>query len=183
MWRFTFVWNGWVGAPGYTNLYFDHAADVGTIATALDTFWTAVATWIPSPVTIAFHEGAIIEATTGELVDGASLGSTPTYTGSGAGVIAAPAGLCMTWRTNDVVGGRRVRGRTFIVPLATGHYQTDGTLYSPPTYTATAQDLIDDSGDALVVWHRPVAGTGGSFHTATDAAVRDRVSVLRSRAK
>lgn len=179
----TFVWTGWTGAPGYTNLYFAGTGDIGDQATALDTFWNAIKALVPSSVTISLNEAAEIEDSTGELLGAISLSGVGTYVGTGAGVIAAPAGLCITWRTAAIVGGRRLRGRTFIVPLASSNYQADGTLYNPALATAPAQDLIDDSGGTLVVWHRPVAGAGGSSAPATDAYVRDRVSVLRSRAK
>ena len=183
MWRFTFVWSGFTGAPGYTNLFFDHAGSVGDISIALNTFWEGMRPYLSTATTVQFLEGAVVEATTGELVDAVSLEGLGSYVGQAGAESAAPAGVCITWRTGAIVNGRRLRGRTFIVPIAANGYQANGTPAYPDQIETKANDLITDSGGSLVVWHRPVGGVGGSFAPVTDASVKDHVAVLRSRGK
>jgi hypothetical protein len=110
-----------------------------------------------------------------------------TITGSaGTGNIAPPAvAVCVTWLTDIVVSGRRVRGRTFLSPVCLPLIQSDGT---PIATTATmvadfATAWLDDSDDAgaSVVWHRPVSGSGGSTAAITAYRYTDKFAVLRSR--
>lgn len=182
--RVTFVWNGFTGAPGYTNLYFDSDGDAGAIGTALNAFWNGMKVYLSTATTVSLLEAAQIDVATGDLQATVDLSGIGPWVGQAGAESAAPAGACITWRTGTIVNGRRLRGRTFLVPLAANQYQGNGTLASPDQIQAKAQDLIDDSG-ALVVWHRPTtpSGSDGSASPATTAYVRDRVSVLRSRAK
>lgn len=92
---------------------------------------------------------------------------------------------CITWKTNDVVAGRRVAGRTFIGPVALDMLQNDGT---PSSTAMTKLEAIgaawQDNGTTDVyaaVWHRPVSGAGGSDHEITAHSIRDKWAVLRSR--
>jgi hypothetical protein len=106
----------------------------------------------------------------------------PVSGNSASGTGPAPAGACIGWSTGDVVNGHPVRGRTFLVPLAAGMYEGNGTL------TTGALIDINDAVVSLVnatasfeIWHRPVSGLGGSEHVVTAGAAKDKVAVLRSR--
>lgn len=129
------------------------------------------------------NTGDTIDAATGQLTGTWGHTNPPgQMLPTGGAAAAAGVGACVTWLTSDVVNGRRVRGRTFIVPLSTDGYQDDGTL-TPAAVTALGVFAGLLIAESLVVWHRPttVGGSNGSEHAVTSFKVSDRVAVLRSR--
>jgi hypothetical protein len=90
-------------------------------------------------------------------------------------------GAVTKWVTGAVHGTRRLTGRTFIVPLGGGSYDSTGTLAS------SALSQIRSAATALVaqqdfgVWGRPVGGVNGLFSNALASNVRDHVAWLSSR--
>ena len=143
-----------------------------------------LATAIPTNVVLTFPTGGDeIDETTGQLVGGWSSGAAPApVSGVNSPNAAAGVGACVTWNTGAVVGGRRVRGRTFIVPMEAGMYEPDGTINAQPL-----SNLVTFSTGlialGLAVWHRPTGpgASDGSSHAVTSAKISDRVAVLRSR--
>lgn len=192
MLRVTAVWNGFPGAPGYSNFYFDSAIVAGpSVQPAYDktrTFFSGIAGTLPPSVNIAvLPTVAEIDAANGAQTDEFSI-TTPgaNIAGSGGTSYAGPSGACIQWKTSTFVNGRRLRGRTFVVPLAAGAYETDGTLTAQVlTFIRNAADALrnDAVGPSvkLGVWHRPVGGAGGTFAPVTASSVTDRVAVLTSR--
>lgn len=93
--------------------------------------------------------------------------------------------LVATWLTAGIVNGRRVKGRTFLGPLAYVDSDSDGTPNA--IRLGHLQALLDawhNNGATSVyscVWHRPVGGVGGSDHEITSASKKDKYAVLRSR--
>lgn len=127
----------------------------------------------------------------GDVIDEATGDLTGVWTGAGFVVMtgnlgpqptAAGVGACITWLTSGIVSSRRVRGRTFIVPIPVANYDPDGTLTSGAlTRLDTAAAILQPS---LAVWHRPTAaggGSDGSEHPAVDYRIRDKVAFLSSR--
>jgi len=178
----------WSGAPvvggGVNVLYF--AGDVGPpdpagIVTAYENLLPA----LPPTIDITVPgSGDVIEDTNGVLdsVWAAAGGDTITGT-SVTTTVAGGAGGCVGWQTGGIIAGRRLRGRTFIVPIVTSEYDTDGTL-GPGTVgalNAFATDLM--ASGPLAVWHRPTTpgGTDGNSYGVVSARVRDKVAILRSR--
>lgn len=187
--RITAQWTGFVGAPGYSNFYF--ARGGGIIG---DERQVAVRTYnalinlqdvLPTDVTLSIaSEAAIIDSDTGEAIDFLPLDVDDTFSGQGTGGYSGASGAVVNWRTGDVRFGRRIRGRTFLVPLAGSCYDGDGSL------TTTALTDIRDFAAAMVggdldselgVWSRPRNGSGGVFATVTGYSVPDLAAVLRSR--
>ena len=193
------VWTGFKGAPGLTTFYFnDAAASQG----AVHNFWSAMAVLLPSVVTISIEPGGdVIEDTTGALT-GVWAGSlqAPIVGGAVGGVYSAPAGLLVRWETLVIRSGSRLRGRTFVVPVVTGAYQSDGTL--EPASLAAAQlaasDFVGAVTPNMLVWQRPrvaraasvngygkpskaLAGRAGSSGVVVQSSVPDEAVVLRSR--
>lgn len=126
-----------------------------------------------------------IDPATGVITDSNDV--TPwTVTGTNSGVLAPLATMvCVTWKTAAVIAGRRVRGRTFLGPLAQNTDDNDGT---PASATLTAANALGDAwtdngltDTFAVVWHRPVSGAGGTAEDITAHQVRDKFAVLRSR--
>lgn len=147
--------------------------------------YSALLGGIPPNVTITVpNSGETIEDTTGELLDVWSNGTAETLTGSAAtSGAAAGVGACVGWLTGGIIAGRRLRGRTFIVPLSRGEYADDGTLNTPMvTRLQTFADLMMASGP-LAVWHRPTssgASDGNSYGVIANR-VKDKVAFLSSR--
>lgn len=126
-----------------------------------------------------------INPATGELTASDSYGGWTVAGTQSMGALPPQTMICATWITAAFVGGRRVRGRTFLGPLDNSTLQTDGTLASTALTHANALGTSwYDAGltDTLaVVWHRPVGGAGGSAHEIIGHSVKDKFAVLRSR--
>lgn len=150
----------------------------------LHSFFSALTTWLPTSVHISFPAaGDSYNDVTGALTGSWTASTNADVVGGSLDSYAAPAGACVTWNTAGIVNGRRVRGRTFIVPVARNGYDTDGTLAAAlvNALDTAAANLVTASAGGLLVWHRPVSGSGGSAHPVTGHRVRDKIAVLRSR--
>lgn len=192
MYRVTALWSGFPGAPGYSNFYFSQALTgaVGAqgAANRVWDFFNSMTLCFPSSARIQVEPNvAGVDAETGQQEDDYVIGTPKALiSGAGAGTYAGPSGACVTWRTGSFLSGRRVRGRTFLVPLASSAYQEDGTLAAARIAeirtgaAALANDTLFE-GAGLVVWHRPTNGAGGSEHRVVGSQVADKVAVLRSR--
>jgi hypothetical protein len=179
--RLVVTWSGFAGAPGYSVFY---ATPLNDVQVDISTFFDAITGLLPNDVTITIpNSGDTLNDATGALVGSWTATSGVQHVGENPGLFAGPAGACVSWQTGGIVRGRRVKGRTFIVPLAGGCYDTDGTLEAAnrSTLETAADALVASAGGNLLVWSRPVAGNGGSSHPVTGASVADRVAVLRSR--
>ena len=203
--RVTVNWTGFLGAPGYTNLYFRDFQGAGEIDQAIaDGAVAKVHTWIqawddglPNTVTLTVDPSVeVIEETTGELtgffttVPGSPNvgGSTLTY--------SAASGACVNWYTDGVRNGRRVRGRSFMVPIGSNGMDTNGTLNNTAlTSWRTATGVLTSgtgTGD-LGVWARPTPildengeptgehNADGIWYVVTSYSIPDKVAILRSR--
>lgn len=188
------TWSGFVGSPGYTNLFFSefvgegYTQDVADAAVAKTReFWNAIKSTLPTTVTLTVDTAVeIIQTDTGNLVGYFNAPAQSTVIGTAAGSYAAPAGACISWGTNGVRNGRRIRGRTFIVPLAGMAYEADGSIGSGylSVIQGAANTLMDDTttGD-LAIWSRPSApgATDGVSYVVETARIRDKVAYLSSR--
>lgn len=179
--RLTCRWAGFQGAPGYSVFYARPGGGVrDRIATFMDGFKNA----LPSGVTITIPtEGDVVNEVNGQITGTWTNGTPKTVLGTNSANYSAVSGVAINWQTADVVNGRRVRGRTFMVPLSQAAYGPDGQVLS--TYRTEVQNLADllisSSTGFFGIWHRPVNGAGGSFHDITAARVKTGPAVLRSR--
>lgn len=106
---------------------------------------------------------------------------TLSSTGSAANYSRA-VGARVDWNTSAVVNGRRLKGRTYLVPVSGGNLDTTGTLASSCiTAVQTAAAAYCNTGVFTSarpgVWSR----THGILADALAGTVDDRTSVLRSR--
>lgn len=187
--RITAQWSGFRGAPGYSNFYFDgefvDSAGAEAAGVAIHAFFDDFRISLPVGLSIAIQPTAdVIDEASGQILSVVDFTPPATVSGSGTGGYSSATGAVVNWNTNDYVRGRRVRGRTFLVPLAGGAFDTNGDL---STGVLTA---IRDSADGLItaaltqpmcVWSRPQNGAGGSSHVVSSATVPDLGAVLRSR--
>lgn len=181
MHRVRCVWSGWPGAPGYTNFF------VGTAIvnqTAIRAFFGALAGILPSTVSIQVPDtGDVVDETDGTITGVWSGTSSTLLTGLISGVYASPAGACVNWRSGLIVAGRRVMGRSFLVPLAGAAFQNDGTLSTSALgdLQSAATNLISALAGELKVWSRPRPALTGQAATVISSNVPDKAVVLRSR--
>lgn len=175
------AWTGFSGAPGVTTMYF---LDTVTAVASVHDFWNSVATYLPNDVHILVENaGDVIDDETGDLVGAWSADAVTPAVGVDDNPYPAPSGACITWLTETILDGRRLRGRTFIVPLAGSKYQNDGTL-AEGTITALntiAADLIAAQSASFVIYHRKSGTHAGGNGLVTSAVVHDMAAVLRSR--
>lgn len=188
-------WTGFIGAPGYTNLYFSEFNETGYtqahadgVALKASTFANQLRDFLPSAVTVNMDPTVeIIQSDTGNLVGFFS--TTPIAGGVGAltGTYSATSGACIAWGTNGVRNSRRVRGRTFVVPLGNSAYESNGTLAAGTisaltSYANALKNNTTAPGD-FGIWARPTGpdATDGEWFAVETVSVKDKAAVLRSR--
>lgn len=189
LYQITVLWNGFVGAPGYTRMHFlattPSLAEATAAASDMADFFSAIAGLIPTDVQLEFQlEVPVIDDSTGQPVSFLQLAAQPTLTQpTGAGSYAAPAGASVQWLTTDVRNGRRVRGRTYLVPLVDTAFDSVGTLdETDAAAIQSAGNILVSSFDSnLAVFSRGTGANDGTSSVVIGAAVADKVAVLKSR--
>lgn len=160
---------------------------------ATRTFFEAIKGLLPTPVTIDYMTDVEeIDVATGNLlgVTSAPTVASTTGTAGAANSWSAPSGACITWNTAGLrtvtAKPRRVRGRTFIVPLSTLAYDTSGNLSATAltTLNSAATGLRGNfNGQTFCIFGRPGPGgtvPGGSY-AVTGHRITDQSAILRSR--
>ncbi len=183
-------WTGFSGAPGFSVFHFENF-ETGSLAhaqlcsDAVRTFFEGVKNLVPVSISIRPQSAVeLVDEATGRVLD--IYGTTPgvasagQYTQGYSGV----SGALIHWETQGVRNGRRVRGKTFLVPLGNALYEANGTI-APAQLTmisTAAQALIDNPDVALTTFARPKPdGTPGESYPVTSQRVPDKAVVLRSR--
>lgn len=194
--KVTAQWSGFMGSPGYSNFFFkdpepDASWDAGATACAdkVNTFFNEIKGLFPPNVAWKINSDVpLINEANGEMVDIANAGARATLQATGPlQAYSAASGAVITWRTGGVRNGRRVRGRTFLVPAGYITLQTDGTIEpgSLLGFQNAANGLLAPhiNGQKLHVWARPTApgAEDGIAHPVLSASVPDKVAVLKSR--
>lgn len=176
----------WTGSPvvgdSVTTLYFS-GSGTGRPAAAR-AFFASFALALPAGLTITIPNGGDkIDDGTGNLAGSWSEGTAPApVTGGTAGEYAKGVGMQVRWRTDGIVGSRRVVGSTFIVPIVGSVFDTDGSLDNATVAAnLTAANALISSTASLLVWSRPTPSRLGTSNPVVGATAPDRVSWLRSR--
>lgn len=164
-------------------------ADAVQAVTKMQTFAQNISAALPNVVQLQVqNECEEIVATSGQML-GIYSGATQTPvngTAAAAAGWAAAAGGVITWNTAGVRNGRRVRGRSFVVPLSNEVWDIDGTIKSVPmgTLNTAATNLRTAGTDVeLVVYARPSApgANDGAQFPVLGHRVPDMSAILRSR--
>lgn len=193
--KVTINWTGLPGGPGYTNLYFqDISGPTNVDQTLVDSAVSKTDAWIAAfrpalPTSIFTAVSATVEAVdenTGELQSFWTGTPAAAAAGSGGTSYSAPSGAVVSWYTSTVRNSRRIRGRTFIVPLATSAYDTDGSILNAriTTWNAATATLIATGASAeLGVWSRPSgpSASDGDWALVTSFRIPDAAAILTSR--
>lgn len=185
--RHTAVWTGTPGLPGYSQFYTSintgQAAAAQAGHTAVHDFFEDLVTLIPDAITVTVDPiYQVLVDTTGVIIGEETVGTaSAAVTGTFVGAWQAQVGVLVEWTTGLYLNGKRLRGRTYLVPLGNAA-DTNGTL---PTGTlgtvGGAADTLAASDADFAVWHRPVSGSGGITVDVTGGVVRDHAAILRSR--
>lgn len=196
MLRIKLKWDSFTGGPGYTNFHMrdfsEGGVDPAWAQPAVDRvqeFATAIKGLLPAGATLQVSgDVEVIEAENGQLQDVLTATQPALITSTGPSFVAysGATGGVITWRTAGIRNGRRVRGRTFIVPMHGQAYGTNGTLDSATITTlGTAATGLLATGitPRMGIFTRPSApgATDGSWSFATSFSVPDMAAVLRSR--
>lgn len=180
---------GWTGAGatggGVTTLY-SSQSNPSALAAASRAFFQAMNGSLPDTLTLTWQgSGDTIDDATGTINGTWSHTAPDPVNGGNTGDWAAGVGMRVNWLTNGIVRGRRVRGTTFVLPLATSYYNTAGGI-DAATVSAVfglAEDLIETTDANLVIWSRPSTsgGSDGDSHAVVAPFVPSTVTWLRSR--
>lgn len=189
-------WTGLPGGSGYSMFHFrDFAAgeptdaDASSAAARITNYAENLSELLPNAVTLQTESTVeVIEETNGQLVNFLTAPAQVAKQGITSSTVgwAAAAGAVISWSTNGVRNGRRVRGRSFVVPLANTSYDTDGSLTATTVtkLNTTATTLRDGAGTPdLGVYARPTApgANDGIWYAVTGHRVPDMSAILRSR--
>jgi hypothetical protein len=186
IYRIRVAFTGVSGTPWVATHYFNEAAGTAqAAANAVGVFWGTVDNQMNNLVNWATEaDVALIDIPTGALT---SVQSTTPQTGTGAsatGKMALVAQGLLRWRTNSVVNGRNLRGRTFIPGLVTS-VSNDGqvAVANQTSINGAGNALIADASSDLVIWHRPTesAPASGVAGSATVATMWTQFAELRTR--
>jgi hypothetical protein len=187
--RVTAEWSGFTGAPGYSVFHFSaieqSSAQANSAADAVSAFFTSVSEMLPSAVSVRVKSSVeILDEANGDLLNELAVDAQPTVTGMSTGSYSGASGAVVNWLTNDIRKGKRVRGRTFLVPLGSASYDNTGSLVGDTLNKLNAAAVaLRSTGPVLQVWARP-SGPGasdGAAYIVTGSRVPDLAAILRSR--
>lgn len=191
-------WHGFTGSPGYSNFFFREwsdgsytptTAEASAAVAKVHNFFDSLKTGLPPVVNVQVEqEVEVIEDTNGQISSILTAAAKPNVVGTATTAqYSAASGACITWLTGGVRNGRRVRGRTFLVPLSNVIYDVNGTLSATwlqnIQYSASILTTDDASTPTFGVYSRPSGpgATDGTWQIATGSRVPDMAAVLRSR--
>lgn len=192
--RIRVAWSGTpVVGPGVSTFYVAGSVTAGWPA-ALVALFTALKNYVPTGVTWTIpNDAEILDVQSGDLINANSPGGGGTVLSSGGAVDYKPGvGARIRWGTTGIVGGRRVKGTTFIVPT-TSQEIPSGVLQgsSVTAITAAATAYMNTSGIDPCVYsrHRPqktvngvvIPERDGSTHLITSVSVPSAITWLRTR--
>jgi hypothetical protein len=202
----TAIWSGFTGSPGYTLFRFaelDTGAKLNAAGAAMRAFLSTIATSMASGASAwTIQVQGLVQhhdIGTGNLQGESTMGTVPNViTGSGTAgqAYAGGSGAVVHWTTGATHNGRKIRGRTFLVPLLLGAFSADGTITTGliTSLTTAGGVLIGDANTDFGVYSRywdkkpgdppadvPPKQTGGGFTPATGIYVPDRAAQLRTR--
>lgn len=164
-------------------------ADVDDAIARTQAWATAIKSTLPNVVSLNTQsEVEEINEASGLMIGIWTVATPSTQTGTAAAGQgwAAAAGAVVSWSTPGVRNGRRVRGRTFVVPVSNEVWDVDGTLKAVPLGTLNTAAAALRGGSTVTqfgIWARPTApgATDGEVWPVSGHRIPDMSAVLRSR--
>jgi hypothetical protein len=179
------IWSVPGGGTGYSVLHcqsFSLASNADDFAAATRAFFNSCAGLFPDDIQINF-DSEVLELTDAGVLTAVHAVTPPAVVnGTATGTFSRAAGARVDWATNQIVGGRRLTGRTYMVPLTAGSFDTEGVLTSAAitTLTTAAGTFITTmaaTGSDLAVWSRTHATTA----PVETASAPQKGAILRGR--
>lgn len=164
-------------------------ADFTEAWTKTNQFRTDIRSLLPSQVTAAtVSDVEEINEQSGMLLGVLSGGTAAAQPGTATSTApwAAAVGGVISWSTAGIRKNRRVRGRTFIVPMSSTAFDTDGTLTAGTltTLNTVSNSLMTGGTNVqLAVWCRPTSkgATDADAFNVMARKVPDMGAILTSR--
>lgn len=179
--RYRVTWSGLTNLPGVSTFY---SADPDDLSVGLAAFFSSISSHFPNSI----HWDM---PTTGDKIDVATGHLTGTWTGGtlinqggsgGSTAFAAGTGARILWGTSLIVGTHRLKGRTFLCPLLSSEYATNGSILAATITALTTNAGTLAATGKMVIWHRPPKGaSSGVASTVTSGVCDSRVTSLYSR--
>lgn len=172
---------GGPGGNGIATFYGLDGPDLRSDVAIFAENWSGI---LPNDIVLNVpNVGDVINEETGEIVDTWTGGSVVGFTGTAAGTWVAGVGVRIRWRSAGIVAGRRVQGRTFVVPLDAARFDNNGlpTAATIDAVGSWATDLLEGHPGNLQLWSRPSGSRLGSKHTVVSTMVPVEASFLRTR--
>lgn len=190
-------WSGTTGGPGLTQFAMTAAggsfwtsANAQSAVDAVRAFLVNNQPYIPNEVNLqVMPDVDQYDELTAQLTGTTTATTTPaSLLGGGTGSYAGGCGYRYNWRTGVIRNGRRVNGKTYVVPAISSVFAADGTLGSTQVtnfngYASSFLNALSASGLALMVWSRPndVTGLPGAMSGVATGDVSDKSAILRTR--
>lgn len=185
------TWTGGPSSPGVSTfcLDYDGVAVIDDAQASIRGFLANLGGMIPTGYSVQVEQlTELYDEATGQLTgEYNAAAAVAPVTGAATGVYAAGVGFRVDWSTATIRNGRRVRGRTFVVPVQGGSFQEDGTINTPTRdgVQTAASALISNlaaDGAPFVIWSRPSQKYPvGALADVVAAKVPDKAAWLRGR--
>lgn len=192
------AWSGTSGGPGLTQFAVLGAAGgiwnpsgTQSAVNAVRTFWDSIKALLPDELKLDISP--VIDdydTVTGDLVGSYVAGTAPVQViGTSAQSYVGGAGAKITWNTGQIRNGKRVKGSTFLVPIASTVFGPTGTVSvaSITTVNTAANTMLSQlaaGGTSLAVWSRPGPPSKPRAGFATEVltgSVNNKSAILRGR--
>lgn len=188
--------SGWLGGPGVNTLYWSAGSILGTpTPSQVQSFheeigdaWTTIGGYCVDFWTFLVEPTVdVIDATTGNITGViVADGEAPTWSQGDTvdSKVARNTVLNIAYATDQWVGGRRLRGRTYFGPVGREAMADDGQIL--PSCAAAVEDafvaLTSGLGPRLAVYHRPKPPSGeGYYGDVVQVTCRTKPGSLKSR--
>jgi len=183
-------WTTASGSDHRSVTFWNDATPVAEQRVALKAFLDTIKSQLDNGVTWTIEtSGRELDDDTGVLTGVWSEATASTGVGVVNGEPVADATqVLVQWSTDTIVGGRFLKGRTYIPGLSTSNLSNGNVASATISAWTTAAAALIAAGKQFGVWHRPkqiVPGTpgsaGGLFEPAETGAVWSELAVLRKR--
>lgn len=182
MLRLRYVWTGVAGTPWYTNFYVEGlaASAAENAADEIDIFWKGLSFQFSNQLAVTLDPFVVsISPSSGEIVDGFSILPRPQVQGQeSSSLLPRQSQALATWSTGVYLGGRQIKGRTFLGGFTEAANDFAGVILE--TYRANMEDALQtlvDSDANLVVWSKK----NGIAAPITSVAVKAEWATMNSR--
>lgn len=179
------IWSTPGGGTGYSVLHFADGvssdANAQSIANAVRGFFDSIKGLFPNEVTWSF-DSEYLELNVDGTLEGVFAVTPPAaLAGTGAGTYNRAAGVRLDWGTGQIVAGRRLVGRTYLVPADAGAFDSNGLVTSANSAAligaANALRTAVSGIAQLAVWSR----THQVVHAVSAVSVPSKGAILTGR--